>query len=95
LFQEQFWLACALLTANAMTAAPAVVAFSTNSLIENGLAGHVARWSTVGLAAVNFGASFLAIFLLDACGRRPLLFTGLLGSCGSIFVYSAVAGLMT
>lgn len=45
-----------------------------------------AIWATVGIGVVNCLMTFIAIFLSDKAGRKPLLYAGLCGMAACLFI---------
>lgn len=48
--------------------------------------------ATIGIGAVNFGTTFLALWLVDRLGRRPLILFGFAGTAVSLAVLALAAG---
>jgi MFS transporter, SP family, galactose:H+ symporter len=54
---------------------------------------NIAMFATMLVTTVNFIASIISLWLIDKCGRRPLLITGITGMIFSLFTISLIFNL--
>ncbi len=73
-----------------------IIYYAPTIIGETGLATQTAILATVGVGLVNFLMTFVAIYLIDRVGRKPLLIFGLVGMIASLLILTggfAVGGL--
>lgn len=79
---------------NCFTGIMLMMIMTTSLLVATGMDKRTAMWTSVGLGCAKAGIMlFVALFMLDSWGRRPLLLLSLglcsgaasLGSCGAYF----------
>lgn len=73
-----------------------IIYYAPTIIGETGLATQTAILATVGVGLVNFLMTFVAIYLIDRVGRKPLLFFGLVGMITSLLILTvgfAIGGL--
>ncbi|MGI8650869.1 MAG: sugar porter family MFS transporter [Rubrobacter sp.] len=73
-----------------------IIYYAPTIIGETGLATQTAILATVGVGLVNFLMTFVAIYLIDRVGRKPLLVFGLVGMIASLLILTggfAVGGL--
>ncbi len=74
-----FLLACVILALNQATGINSVISYNTTALIQAGLGDHPAHFASVIFNFVNFGATIIAVLLVDRKGRKFLLSIGTSG----------------
>eukprot|EP00746_Dinoflagellata_sp_MGD_P008843 gnl/MRDRNA2_/MRDRNA2_117768_c0_seq1.p1 gnl/MRDRNA2_/MRDRNA2_117768_c0~~gnl/MRDRNA2_/MRDRNA2_117768_c0_seq1.p1 ORF type:complete len:482 (-),score=53.62 gnl/MRDRNA2_/MRDRNA2_117768_c0_seq1:65-1510(-) len=84
---------------NAFTGIMLMMIMTTSLLVDTGMDKRTAMWTSVGLGCAKAGIMlFVALFMLDNLGRRPLMLFSLvfcsaaagLGSCGAYFNWGEV-----
>lgn len=63
-----------------------IIYYAPTIIGETGLATQAAILATVGVGLVNFLMTFVAIYLIDRVGRKPLLIVGLVGMILSLLL---------
>ncbi len=64
-----------------------IIYYGTKLMSDIGIGGENGAFiQSVLVGAVNFGATFIAIFLIDRWGRKPLMLIGTLGVSATIFL---------
>ncbi len=65
-----------------------IIYYAPTIIAETGLEAQTSIIATVGIGLVNFLMTFVAIWLIDKTGRKPLLLVGLIGMIAALLILS-------
>lgn len=65
-----------------------IIYYAPTIISETGLEAQTSIIATVGIGLVNFLMTFVAIWLIDKAGRKPLLLVGLIGMITALLILS-------
>lgn len=88
-YRKAFFLALAVGVLNQLTGINVLLQFDAPILVASGMA-NTAILGSVGVGAVNFVVTAIALLLVDRIGRRPLLIAGTLGILVSLLFVGIV-----
>lgn len=78
-----------------------IIYYAPTIIGETGLGAQTSIIATVGIGFVNFAMTFVAIWLIDKAGRKPLLLVGLIGMITALtiltlgFLLPSLAGIIS
>ncbi|MBD8045131.1 sugar porter family MFS transporter [Arthrobacter sp. Sa2BUA2] len=77
-----------------ITGVNAIIYYGTQILADAGFGTEAALTANIANGVVSVGAALLGIWLLGKVGRRPMLMTGLIGTCSTLAIIGVASILL-